>query len=315
MLLAPNLQDWLPQDHLARFIVEAVEQLDLRRIENSYGCRGNLAYPPKMLVALLVYGYATGVFSSRKLERACYESVPFRFIAANQSPDHDTIAAFRKRILPELPDIFLQVLRIAKELGMLQVGTISVDGTKIKANASKHHALSHSYTSKLTAKLRREITKLLKLAEEAERKETPGGLDIPAEIARREQLIENIAAARKKIETMESQRHAELKAKYEERMARRKAREEETGRKVRGREPQLPSLDVNPKAQVNLTDEESRIMPTADGFVQGYNAQAAVTTDGQFIVCTNVVQDANDKNQIKPMLGAVEKLGRVSLRV
>jgi transposase len=316
MLLPPNLQDWLPDGHLARFIVEAVEQLDLRRVENSYeGRGGSLAYAPKMLTALLLYGYATGIFSSRKLERACHDSIAFRYITANTSPDHDTIAAFRLRILPYLPDIFLHVLRIAKELGMLKVGTISVDGTKIKANASKHHALSHSYTSKLTAKLRREITRLLKIAEQAEKSEQERALDIPAEITRREDLIKSIAVARKKIEEMEAKRLAELKAKYEERMEQRRAREEETGRKARGREPQLPELVVNGKAQVNLTDEESRIMPTADGFVQGYNAQAGVTTDGQFIVSGDVVQDTNDKQQVVPMLESLralpEDLGKV----
>jgi transposase len=308
MLLPPSLQDWLPQDHLARFIVEAVEQLDLRRIEESYECRGNLAYSPKLLVALLVYGYATGVFSSRKLERACSDSVAFRFVAANQAPDHDTIAAFRKRILPEMPDIFLQVLRIAKELGMLKVGTVSVDGTKIKANASKHHALSYGYTSKLTAKLRREIAKLLKMAEVAERNEEKSVLDIPAEITRREQLIESIAKARKKIEEMEEKRLSEVKAKYDERTEKRRKHKEKTGKNMRGREPGLLDLEINPKAQVNLTDEESRIMPTADSFVQGYNAQAGVTTDGQFIVYADVVQDTNDKKLVKPAVDALSDL-------
>jgi len=309
MLLPPSLQDWLPPDHLARFIVEAVEQLDLRRIEESYECRGNLAYSPKLLVALLVYGYSAGVFSSRKLERACSDSVAFRFVAANQAPDHDTIAAFRKRILPELQDIFLQVLRIAKELGLLKVGIVSVDGTKIKANASKHHALSHSYTGKLTAKLRREIAKLLKMAEAAERDEEKSGLDIPAEITRREQLIKSIADARKKIEATEKLRHAELQEKYDERMKKRKEHKEKTGKNMRGREPELPDLTINPKAQINLTDEESRIMPTAaESFVQGYNAQAGVTTQGQFIVYADVVQDTNDKKQVKPALDALSGL-------
>jgi transposase len=310
MLLPPSLQDWLPKDHLARFIVEAVEQLDLRRIEELYECHGNLAYAPKLLVALLVYGYATGIFSSRRLERACSDSVAFRFVAANQSPDHDTIAAFRKRILPELPDIFLQVLRIAKELGMLKVGIVAVDGTKIKANASKNHALSHSYTSKLTAKLRREISKLLKIAEAAERDEEKPNLDIPTEISRREQLIKSIADARKKIEAMEEKRHAELQAKYDERMENRRKREEETGKKTRGRELKLPDLSVNPKAQVNLTDEESRIMPTANaGFVQGYNAQAGVTVDGgQLIVYADVVQNTNDKKLVMPAVDALSNL-------
>src|SRR5450631_4848341 len=146
MLMSPSLQDWLPETHLARLIVETVESLDLRAIEDSYEGRGERAYRLKMLVALLLYGYSTGVFSSRKLERACFDSVAFRFISANTSPDHDTIADFRKRILPKLPGIFLQVLLVAKELGVLTVGQISLDGTKIKANASKR---SEEHTSEL----------------------------------------------------------------------------------------------------------------------------------------------------------------------
>jgi transposase len=160
MLMSPSLQDWLPANHLARLIVETVERLDLRGIEDSYAGRGERAYRPKMLVALLLYGYATGVFSSRRLERACFDSVAFRFISANTSPDHDTIADFRKRILPDFPSIFLQVLLVAKELGVPTVGKISLDGTKIKANASKHHALSYAHAGRIKAKLRREITRL-----------------------------------------------------------------------------------------------------------------------------------------------------------
>jgi transposase len=310
MLLPPNLQDWLPKNHLARFIVEVVEQMDLSHIEDSYsGQGGRRPFAPKMLVALLLYGYATGIFSSRKLEQACLDSVAFRYISANTSPDHDTIAAFRKRVLPYLPDLFLHVLRIAKEVGMLSVGTLSVDGTKIKANASKHHALSHGYTTKLQAKLRREIAKLMSIAERSEKTEQEKSLDIPNEIRRREDLIKSIAQARKKIEAMEQQRIDEVKKKYEERIEKRRQKEQETGKKAQGREPQLPDLTINEKAQINLTDEESRIMPTSgEAFVQGYNAQAGVSTVGQFIVTTDVVQAPNDKEQIIPFLAEAKAL-------
>jgi transposase len=306
MLMSPSLQDWLPAKHLARLIVETVEQLDLRAIEDSYAGRGERAYRPKMLVALLLYGYATGVFSSRKLERSCFESVVFRFIAANTSPDHDTIADFRKRILPELPGIFLQVLLVAKELGVLRVGQISLDGTKIKANASKHHALSYAHAGKIKAKLRREIARLMKLAQAAENERDPE-MNIPDEIKRREDLVAKIDEARAKIEEREAVRHKHIKAKHAERLAQRKE-QQRYGRKPKGPRPKLPQLRVEPTAQVNLTDEESRIMPTSCGFVQGYNAQAAVSIDSQLIVHAHITQATNDKQQLVPALEGLQAL-------
>jgi transposase len=306
MLMAPSLQEWLPPKHLARLIVATVEQLDLRAIEDSYAGRGERAYRPKMLVALLVYGYATGVFSSRKLERSCFESVVFRYIAANTSPDHDTIADFRKRILPELPGIFLQVLLVAKELGVLTVGQISLDGTKIKANASKHHALSYAHAGKIKAKLRREIARLMKLAQAAENERDPE-MNIPDEIKRREDLVAKIDEARAKIEEREAVRHKHIKAKHAERLAQRKE-QQRNGKKPKGPRPKLPQLRVEPTAQVNLTDEESRIMPTSDGFVQGYNAQAAVDIESQLIVHAHVTQATNDKQQLVPTLEALQAL-------
>ena len=306
MLMSPSLQDWLPANHLARLIVETVERLDLRGIEDSYAGRGERAYRPKMLVALLLYGYATGVFSSRRLERACFDSVAFRFISANTSPDHDTIADFRKRILPDFPSIFLQVLLVAKELGVPTVGKISLDGTKIKANASKHHALSYAHAGRIKAKLRREITRLMKLAEAAENEPDPE-LDIPDEIRRREDLVAKIDEARAKIEEREALRHAQIKAKHAERLALRKE-QQRNGKKPRGPRPKLPKLRVEPTAQINLTDEESRIMPSSDGFVQGYNAQAAVSIESQLIVYAHVTQATNDKQQLVPALEGLQAL-------
>jgi len=306
MLMSPSLQDWLPATHLARLIVETVESLDLRAIEDSYEGRGERAYRPKMLVALLLYGYATGVFSSRKLERGCFDSVAMRFISANTSPDHDTIADFRKRILPDLPGIFLQVLLVARELGVLRVGQISLDGTKIKANASKHHALSYAHAGKIRAKLRREIARLMKLAQAAENERDPE-MNIPYEIKRREDLVAKIDEARAKIEERESLRHAQIKAKHAERLAQRKE-QKRNGKKPKGPRPKLPEMRVEPTAQVNLTDEESRIMPTSCGFVQGYNAQVAVDIKSQLIVFARVTQATNDKQQLAPALTALQAL-------
>jgi transposase/IS5 family transposase len=308
MLLAPDLQDWLPRKHLARFVVECVERLDLRAIEASYAGCGKRAYRPKVLLALLIYGYATGVYSSRKIERATFDSVAFRFIAANTSPDHDTIADFRRRVLSELPRLFLAVLQIARELGCPKFGQISLDGTKMKANASKHRALSYAYAGKIAAKLRREIKRLLALAEQADNEKSDEGFDIPAEVARREDLIASIDAARAKIEKRERERHDEIRAKHKERLAQRRELAEKTGEKPRGKRPRMPKLRINPKAQINLTDEESRVMPAADGFVQGYNAQAGVAHDSQFIVYASVTQATNDKEQITDALAALKEL-------
>jgi len=304
MLFAPSLQDWLPADHLARFVVETVERLDLRAIENSYAGRGELAYRPKVLLALLIYGYAIGTFSSRKIERACSDSIAFRYIAANTSPDHDTIANFRKRILPMLPSIFLQVLMIARELGFLTLGQISLDGTKIKANASKHHAYTYKHAGKIKAKLRREIARLLRLAAKNDNEPLPE-LDIPAEIARRESLIARIDEARVKIEAQEAERHAAVRARHAEKLAQRREYERTTGKKPKGHRPKAPKLRVEPTAQINLTDEESRIMPTADGWIQGYNAQAAVEMESRFVVDANVVQTTTDTQHLA---SAVERL-------
>jgi transposase len=308
MLLPPNMQDWLPEKHLARFIVSAVEQLDLHKIEESYEGRGYRAYRPKTLLALLLYGYAVGTFSTRKIERATRDSIAFRYITGNTSPDHDTIADFRRRILPELPAIFLQVLLLAKELGFLKVGQVSLDGTKIKANASKHHALSHRNIGKVQAHLRREIKRLMKLAEQADNEKIEDGLDIPAEIARRETMIVKLSEAKAKIEEREAARHAEARAKHAQRLADRKEQQKLTGKKPPGKRPKPPTLRIEPTAQVNLTDEESRIMPNADGFVQGYNTRAAVANESMLILAAHVTQATNDKEQIVPTLKSLASL-------
>ena len=207
-LLPPSVDEWLPERHLARFVVEVIEGLDLRAMIGSYRSSGEAAYHPRLLLGILVYGYATGVFSSRKLERATYDSVAFRFIAANQHPDHDTIAAFRRRFLPQIERLFVQVLLLARELGVLQLGTVALDGTRIHANASRHSALSHEHAGKIEAQLRAEVTELLAKAEAADRADLPDGLSIPEELARRERRLAEIARARAVIEARAKERHA-----------------------------------------------------------------------------------------------------------
>jgi len=260
-----------------------------------------------MMLALLVYGYASGTFSSRKIERATYDSVAFRFIAANHHPDHDTLAHFRKTFLVELEDLFVQVLALAQAMKLVKLGQISLDGTKIKANASKHKALSHGRIEKLEAQLREEVQALLKKAADVDQEELADGIDLPAEIARREDRLKALAEAKAKIAERVKERDEQARKDYQEKLARREA-VRATGKKPRGKEPKAPETGPKAKDQINLTDEESRIMPSADGFVQGYNAQAAVDVDSMLVVATTLTQHTNDKQQVEPMLSELRVL-------
>jgi hypothetical protein len=211
----------------------------------------------------VIYGYATGVFSSRKLERATYDSVAFRFIAANEHPDHDTIATFRRRFLKQIEALFVQVLGVAREMGVLKLGTVALDGTKIHANASRHSALSYEHASRIAAQLKAEVADLLGRAEAADQADVPDGLQVPEELARREKRLAEIARAKAVIEARAKERHVRERAEYEAKMAAREAKAAQTGKKPRGHEPQPPVEGPLPTDQVNLTDEESRIMPPA----------------------------------------------------
>src|ERR1700704_6207933 len=211
-LLPPSVDEWLPEKHLARFVVEVIDGLDLRAMSGSYRGSGSASYHPRMLLGILVYGYATGVFSSRKLERATYDSVAFRFIAANDHPDHDTIAAFRRRFLKEIEALFVQVLQLAREMGALKMGTIGLDGTKIHANASRHSALSYEHAGKIEAQLKAEVAELLARAEAADQADVADGMSIPEEFVRREERWAKLAEARAKLE-------ARAKERFEREMA------------------------------------------------------------------------------------------------
>jgi transposase len=305
-LLPPSLQDWLPEDHLARFIVEIVDQLDLSSLKAAYAGRGSQPYNPEMLLALLFYGYATGVFSSRKLERSTYDSVAFRFIAANTHPDHDTIAVFRKRFLTQLKPLFVQILLIARQTGVLKLGTVSLDGTKVKANASKHKALSYAHACKLEEQLKAEVAELLRQAEAADRADLPDGMNIPEELSRRTERLKAIADAKTEIERRAAERFAQEQEAYAKNMAERSEKEQKTGKKPRGPKPQPPEPGISGKDQVNLTDGESRIMKkSGGGFEQAYNAQAGVDIESMLIVNSHVSQQTNDKRELEP---AIENL-------
>jgi len=315
-LMPPSVDDWVPENHLARFVVDIVSRLDLSTIKNGYAGRGSDAYPPSMMAALLFYAYATGVFSSRKIERATYDSVAFRYIAVNTHPDHDTIASFRKRFLKELKALFVQILLIAHEMGILKLGSVSLDGTKIKANASKHHALSWGYAHKLEKQLKDEIKELMNKAKHADKEDLPEGMNIPEELARRESRLEAIAAAKTLIEQRAAERFAKEQQAYEEKLAAREAKEKETGKKPKGRSPMPPEPGPKNKDQVNLTDRDSRIMPSqGGGFEQAYNGQAAVDIETMLIVENHITQQSNDKLEVTPAVESLsslpDKLGTV----
>ena len=298
MLLPPTIDEWLPDDHLARFIVNIIEQLDLSEIYNSYGQRGSIPYDPKMLLGLIFYGYCTGVFSSRKIERATFDSIAFRYISGDHHPDHDTVNSFRKRFLSQISELFKKILIIATEAGVLKIGNVSFDGTKVNANASKHKAMSYGHANHLEQKIKEEVELLLKKAQEENEKDEDSGLKIPEEIARREDQIAKIQQAKKVIEGRAKERYEQEKEEYDRKIKQRKLKEEKTGKKTPGRTPQEPKEDPNDKDQYNFTDPVSRIMKTGGGFDQCYNAQAGVDHDSRLIVGQSLSNSPNDQKEL-----------------
>jgi transposase len=305
-LLPPSVQDWLPEAHLARYVVEVVEGLDLGELERAYAGNGSAAYHPALLLSLLIYGYATGSFSSRKIERATYDSLAFRFIACNQHPDHDTLASFRRRFGKQFEAAFVQVLQVARENQISRFGTVSLDGTKVHANASRHSALSYGHAEQIEVQLKAEVQELLALAEQADQTGVADGMSLPEELQRRQDRLAAITQAKAKIEARAQERFAREQADYEAKVAARAAKAAASGKQPRGKEPKPPQPGPRAEDQINLTDEESRIMPVAGGgFEQSYNAQALVDSETMLVVLAHVTQAANDKGQVEPM---VEKL-------
>jgi transposase len=306
-LLPPSVQDWLPEAHLARYVVDVVEGLDLSVLVRAYTGRGSDAYHPATLLSLLIYGYATGTFSSRKIERATYDSLAFRYIACNRHPDHDTLATFRKRFGPEFQSAFVQVLQVARENPLSRFGTVSLDGTKSHANASRHSALSYGHAEKIEAHLKAEVQELLVLAEAADQSSVPDGVSLPDEIKRREDRLAAIAAAKTKIEARAKERYEQEQAEFAAKIAARAEKEAATGKKPGGKPPQPPESGPRANDQINLTDEESRIMKVAGGgFEQCYNAQAVVDTESMLVLAPHVTQASNDKEQIEPMVAKMQ---------
>jgi transposase len=299
-----RLGDCLPPEHLARFVVDIVAQLDLSQLYARYSNRGGAPYAPEILLGLLFYGYATGTFSSRKIEQATKETAAFRYLAGNLSPDHDPIAAFRKHFLPQLRDLFVQMLLLAQAMGLLEMGNISIDGTKIHADASKSKAVSYKRLKEIEVFLQAQVNELFALAEQADKSAVPEGMNLPQEIARREERLKRLAEAKRVLEARAAERVAFEQAEYDAKMREREANQKRTGKKPPGRPPAPPSPGPNDADQYNFTDPQSRIMKNSrdDGFSQQYNAQVAVEQTAGLIVGCSLSNHANDQHEVAPTL-------------
>jgi len=292
LLLPPSLREWVAEEHLVYFVSDVVDQLDLSAIHAVYGeeKRGQPPYDPRLMTKLLVYGYCTGVFSSRRIQKRLQDDIPFKVLAAGNEPDFRTISDFRKIHIGTLQGLFEQVLEMALEVGAVKVGRVTVDGTKVKANASKHKAMSYGRMEEKQEQLRDEVKQLLEQAEAADEEEdrrhgSQRGDELPEELRRRETRLAKIKIAKKVVEQR----------------AREKAAAEGKSAAVAKR------AKPDDKDQYNFTDPESRIMKGADGFVQGYNAQASVEPEMLLIVGQSVTEAANDKQQLEPMVEAIEQ--------
>jgi transposase len=310
-----RLGEALPANHLARFVVDVVAQLDLMPIYQRYKAVGGVAIAPSVLLSLLFYGYATGKFSSRKIEKATYEDLGYRYVAGGLHPDHDTIAHFRKTFLPELQGLFVEILLLAKLAGILKVGNLSLDGSKIHADASKSKAVSYGRLVELEKQLQNEVKQLFDLGEQADQGEAtiPEGLVIEDEIAFRKERLENLASAKAVLEARAKERYEHEKAEYDAKMKAREEKAKKQGKKPRGKSPEPPKEGPNETDQYNFTDPDSRIMKnsTNNGYDQHYNAQVAVTQDTMLIVATSLSNHPNDKREAEPTLEALSpKLGQ-----
>lgn len=304
-----RLGEALPANHLARFVVDVVSQLDLGPIYAKYKEVGGLAIAPEVLLSLLFYGYATGKFSSRKIEKATYEDLGYRYVGGGLHPDHDTIANFGKTFLPELYELFVEILLLAKLAGVLKIGNLSLDGSKIHADASKSKAVSYGRLIELETQLQNEVKQLFDLGEEADQGERtlPEGLVIKDEIAFRQARLKNLAKAKSVLESRAQERYELEKAEYDTKMKEREARAKKQGKKPHGKPPEPPKSGADEKDQYNFTDPDSRIMKNSanKGYDQHYNAQIAVTQDTMLIVATSLSNHPNDKREAEPTLDAL----------
>ncbi len=312
LLLPPDLRDWVSQDHMVHFIIDAVVALDLSRARTNERGTGSAQYPPSMMLGLLIYSYATGTFSSRRIETLTYENVAVRYLTGDTHPDHDSICKFRRENKDLLSHAFHQVLELAARARILQVGdiTVAIDGTKILANASKHSAVSHGHAVEQMKLAGEQIDQLLQKAEDADSTPLQDGLTIPDEIKRREDRIARLREATQTMAARAAERLIEEQAAYQEKLAARQAKQQNTGKKPKGKPPEPPQEGPRDQDQYNFTDPESRIMKVRGGFEQSYNAQAAVEVTTMLIVGQHVTHQANDKQQLVPTLAVMSPVIR-----
>lgn len=302
-----TIEECLSPDHLARFVVTVIAMLDLSAIYMRYAPRGGEPYAPEILLGLLFYGYATGVFSSRRIEKATYESIPFRYIAGGLHPDHDTIANFRKTFLPQIAELFVQILLVAKEMDVLKLGNISLDGSKVHADASKSKAVSYKRLLQLEKRLQAEVEELLALSEQAEQGKLPEEMSVEAEVLLRQQRLVSLKEAKAVLELRAEERYQAEKAAYEAKLREREQRARRKGHKPRGRKPKPPQPGPRDKDQYNFTDRESCIMKNSNnkGFDQHYNVQVVVEQDSFLIVANTLSNHPTDRNEAIPTLDAI----------
>lgn len=309
MLLPCDIREWVPEDDMVHFVIESVEGMKLQKFKINERGTGSKQYPPVMMLALLIYCYASGIFSSRRIERATYRDIGVRYLTADKHPDHDTIAKFRRENFDAIAESFVGVLELARKLKLLKVGTVSVDGTKIKANASKHKNLSYGRAGQLGEQLEIEVRELLEKAEEADNREQEDGQTLPKEIAYREKLRQKLQGARRELEERARQRAEAERAEYERKVAEREKRHRK-GRKIKP-----PKETPEPQEQVNLVDKDSRLMRKnkRSGYEQSYNAQAVVDAEGaQLVLSARITQCANDSNELlEDVRGVAESVGKV----
>lgn len=313
LLLPPDMRDWVPQDDIVHFIISAVDGTKFGSLHLNPNGSGSEQYPPRMMLSLLIYCYSMGVYSSRRIERATYRDVGVRFLTGDTHPDHDTICSFRRNHFDLVEQVFVHVLKMAGQMNVLKVGTISVDGTHALASASKHKSVNYQRAAELEDKLRTDIKALMAEAEKADSSKIDDGQRLPQAIARRENLLAKMIEAQRVIEEQDKARIAADQAKYESKMAERKKREDDNGGPGPGGMPQPPDQTTPPKAVVNMTDPDSRLMrkTRSSEYRQAYNAQAAVDTGSMLILAAGVSQCANDANELEKMVHAVEeKIGR-----
>lgn len=310
MLLPPDLRDWVGEDDLVHFVIEAVDRLPLEIFQVNHRGTGDQQFPPHMMLSLLIYSYANGIFSSRKIERATYRDVAVRYLTADTHPDHDTICTFRRKNFTAISEAFVDVLELAKELELLKLGNIALDGTHIKANASIDKNVTYRRAEEIREQLTLDIAGLMEEAEKADQKDDDAQ-KLPDEIARREKLVKKMDSAIEELKKRAAKQEEQAKEKYRENLDRRKKHKAKTGKKPRGYEPKEPGIKPEDSTQqCNLSDPESRVMRKnlRSGYTQSFNAQAGVDTEGsQLIVGNRISQSAGDRAELEPGIECIDE--------